>query len=139
MRPLVIAVDFDATLVEYEFPEIGAPLPGAFSWVRRWQSAGARVALWTVRSDAPAGKRPVLSEAVAFCRANGFEPWAVNENPGQAGWSGSPKMHADVFVDDAAFGCPLRPAARPGSRPVVDWDVVGPAVLARITAHQAGR
>jgi hypothetical protein len=135
---LIIAVDFDGTIVEHEFPEIGPVVPGAFEWLRRWQAAGARLILWTMRSDGrtPDGSRangPVLSEAVELCRANGVQFWGVNCNPDQAAWTKSPKAYAHIYVDDAALGCPLVAGSRPDSRPAVDWAKVGPAVLARLT------
>ena len=132
---MLVAVDFDGTIVEHEFPEIGAPVPGAFEWMRRWQAAGAKLILWTMRSDGRSGdgKRengPVLTEAVEFCRKNGIEFHGVNENPAQASWTKSPKAYAHVYVDDAALGCPLRESRKAGNRPVADWGQIGPAVLA---------
>lgn len=141
---MIVAVDFDGTIVEHEFPEIGAPVPGAFEWLKRWQAAGAKLILWTMRSDGRSadGKRengPVLTEAVEFCRAHGVEFWAVNGNPDQAAWTGSPKAYANVYVDDAAAGCPLIRSRRFGARPMVDWGHVGPLVADLIEAHSAKR
>jgi hypothetical protein len=135
---MLIAVDFDGTIVDHCFPDIGAPCPGAFDWLKRWQAAGAKLILWTMRSDGRTGtgkeNGPVLTEAVEFCRRNGVEFFAVNENPQQASWTQSPKVYAHVYVDDAAHGCPLKENPRAGGRPMVDWSAVGPAVLARIEA-----
>ena len=137
---MFIAVDFDGTIAEHEFPDIGNAVPGAFDWMKEWQAAGAKLILWTMRSDGRTGdgkeNGPVLTEAVEFCRANGVEFWAVNANPTQAAWTGSPKCYAHVYVDDAAYGCPLRPARKAGVRPCVDWEKVGPAVLAVVTAAE---
>jgi hypothetical protein len=134
---VIIAVDFDGTIVEHEFPAIGAPAPGAFEWLKRWQAAGAKLILWTMRSDGRGGvgpeNGPVLTEAVEFCRRHGVEFHGVNENPLQFTWTQSPKAYAHVYVDDSAFGCPLAPASKPGLRPVVDWSAVGPAVYAKLT------
>lgn len=58
--------------------------------------------------------------------------WGINANPEQAGWTGSPKAFAHLYIDDMAFGCPLMDLSFRGARPVVDWWAVGPAVLARI-------
>ncbi len=139
---MIIGIDFDGTIAEHEFPDIGAPVPGAFEWMKRWQEAGAKLILWTMRSDGRTGtgkeNGPVLTDAVEFCRANGVEFWGVNENPTQKAWTCSPKQYAHVYVDDAAFGCPLRPSAKSGSRPMVDWSVVGPAVLALIEEKKVG-
>lgn len=136
---MIIAIDFDGTIAEHEFPEIGAAVPGAFEWMKRWQEAGAKLILWTMRSDGRSadGKRengPVLTEAVEFCRANGVEFYGVNCNPGQASWTQSPKVYAHVYVDDAGINCPLRESRKSGGRPMVDWAAVGPAVLEFITA-----
>lgn len=135
---MIIAVDFDGTIVEHRFPDIGTPVPGAFRWMKEWQAAGAKLILWTMRSDGRTGEGkengPVLSEAVEFCRANGVEFFAVNENPGQKSWTGSPKAYAHVYVDDAAFGCPVRESFGT-DRPMVDWSVVGPAVLELVRQH----
>jgi hypothetical protein len=112
----IIAVDFDGTIVEHEFPEIGRPVPGAFEWMKKWQQAGALLILWTMRSDGRTGggreNGPVLTEAVEFCRKNGVEFHAVNANPSQAVWTSSPKVYAHIYVDDAAAGCPLRESKR---------------------------
>ena len=137
---MVICVDFDGTIAEHEFPDIGAPVPGAFEWMKKWQEAGAKLVLWTMRSDgrtADGSKEngPVLTDAVEFCRKNGVEFWGVNRNPEQGGWTQSPKAYGNLYVDDAAFGCPLRQSRKMGNRPMVDWSVVGPAVLAMIQDH----
>lgn len=119
-----IAVDFDGTIVLHEFPRIGSPVPFAFHWLRRWKEAGATLILWTVRNGT------TLNEAVRFLLdKQGFVFDAVNEFPGDAAWSGSPKVYANLYVDDAAFGCPLVQAV---PRSFVDWRIVGPEVMKMI-------
>lgn len=134
----IIAVDFDGTLCDHRFPDIGGEVPGAFQWLREFNEAGARLILWTMRSDMRSDSKSVeghkadrdyLGEAVAWCRDRGVEFWAVNSHPGQESWTVSPKAYAHIYIDDAAFGCPLRDYPRMGSRKVVDWSIVGPAVL----------
>jgi hypothetical protein len=135
---MIIAVDFDGTIADHRFPDIGAPVPGVFRWLKRWQEMGARLILWTMRDDlrnegecSPEGNsadRAYLTEAVEFCRKNGVEFWGHNQNPEQGKWTGSPKVYAHVYVDDAAFGCPLKENPRSGGRPYVDWDMVGPKI-----------
>ena len=133
---VIIAVDFDGTLVDHVFPEIGEPVPGAFEWLRRFKEAGAFLILYTMRADERGmkslatfpGERRFLSEAVEFCRGYGVEFDALNRNPTQHEWTASPKAYAHVYIDDAAFGCPLNPP-RNGGRCTVNWDIVGPAVL----------
>lgn len=144
---MIIAVDFDGTLCEHRFPEIGMEVPGAFACLRAMQDAGAKLILWTMRSDlrnpADNGSGPTpganadrdyLTEAVEWCRSRGVTFWGVNENPEQKSWTQSPKQYAHLYIDDAAFGCPLRDMPRAGSKPAVDWSIVGPAVMKMLEA-----
>lgn len=146
MKDTIIAIDFDGTLCEHRFPEIGQEVPGAFRWLKEFESHGARLILWTMRSDlrnphdnntgpTPGANadRDYLTEAVNWCKERGVTFWGVNQNPDQHSWTQSPKQYAHIYIDDAAFGCPLREMPRAGSRPAVDWDVVGPAVLNTLT------
>lgn len=135
-KRIIIAVDFDGTIVEHRFPEIGLAVPGAFGWMQTFQSLGAKLILWTMRSDhrseihSPEGHkadRSYLDEAIQFCRGNGVEFWSHNENPEQGSWTKSPKAYAQIYIDDAAFGCPLV-YPDTGVRPYVDWSKVGPMV-----------
>lgn len=144
---MIIAIDFDGTIAEHRFPDIGRSVPGAIEWMREFQEAGAKLILFTMRSDlradgmGPEGVGPdhdYLRDAVEFCREWGIEFWGVNENPDQGSWTSSPKPYAHVYIDDAAFGCPLRPAFQ-SSRPMVDWSIVGPAVLEMIKAKKGSR
>lgn len=80
-----------------------------------------------MRSDSKAYPR-VLSDAVSYLRENGVNLYAVNENPTQRSWTVSPKVYGDIYVDDAAFGCPLIfPSGF--NRPCVDWQEVGPELM----------
>lgn len=137
---MILAIDFDGTLVDHRFPKIGDEVPGAFAWLRRFQALGAKLILWTMRSPAfetegigPSGAGPevdYLQHAVGFCRERGVEFWGVNQNPKQHTWTSSPKVYANWYIDDAALGCHLRPGPHPDSRSMVDWSVVGPQVEA---------
>jgi hypothetical protein len=124
-----IAIDFDGTIAEHQYPLIGPPVPGAFEWMRRFQLAGAQLILWTMRS----GRQ--LDEAVKFCRENDIEFYGVNTNPTQKRWTQSPKAYAHIYIDDAAYGCPL--LVSPLGRAYVDWSIVGPDVLERIKTWKA--
>lgn len=67
-----------------------------------------------------------LDQAVEYCSDNGIEFWGINGNPEQHTWTESPKAYCHIYIDDAAFGCPLT-TTFDGSK-VVDWSIVGPAV-----------
>ena len=124
---MYICVDFDGTVVDHCYPEIGEEAPKAIYWLKRFQDQGARLILFTMRSDTEIGG-PMLSNAVTFLESSGIKLYGINRNPDQDSWTKSPKAFADVYIDDAAFGCPL---IKPQGfrRPCVDWEKVGPALL----------
>lgn len=97
---LIIAVDFDGTIVEDAFPKIGKPMLFAFETMKKLQKKGHRLILWTYRS----GKH--LNDAVEFCKENGIEFYAVNKSFPEEEYSEkySRKIHADLFVDDRNVG-----------------------------------
>jgi hydroxymethylpyrimidine pyrophosphatase-like HAD family hydrolase len=97
---LIIAVDFDGTIVEDAYPKIGKPRLFAFETLKRLQEDGHRLILWTYRS----GLR--LEEAVKFCEDNGIQFYAVNKSfpEEQFDYSKSRKIYADLFIDDRNIG-----------------------------------
>lgn len=97
---LIIAVDFDGTIVEDAYPKIGKPRIFAFETLKRLQEDGHRLILWTYRC----GVR--LDEAVEFCKENGIEFYAVNASfpEEKFDYSRSRKIHADLFIDDRNIG-----------------------------------
>ena len=98
---MTIAVDFDGTIVEHAYPEIGKEKPFAVDTLIRLQEEGHRIILWSVRE----GDR--LEEAVEFCRRRGLEFYAVNSDFPNASWSGSGvsrKVQADIYIDDRNLG-----------------------------------
>lgn len=97
---LRVAVDFDGTIVENNYPEVGKPMLFAFETLRELQKRGFILILWTVRT----GK--LLDEAIEFCRQNGVEFYAVNRNhPEEVMDTDTPrKLEVDVFIDDRNLG-----------------------------------
>ena len=69
---MIIAVDFDGTIVEHKYPAIGRELPFAIETLRKLQSDRHKLILWTVREGG------LLEEALSFCRERGLEFYAVN-------------------------------------------------------------
>lgn len=128
---MIVAIDFDGTIVDHRFPRVGSPAPGAIEWMRRFQELGAKLILWTMRSDGREDGGNYLTDALNHCRTYGIEFWGVNGNPEQKEWTGSPKAYAHLYIDDAAFGCPM---IQPDgfARPCVDWAAVGPVVESRL-------
>jgi hypothetical protein len=117
VRPRRIAIDFDGTIVKHDYPHIGDPVPHAGTVLRALENEGNTLMLWTMRSG------PTLDDAVTYCRrVLGITMKHANIDPTQERWTFSPKLYADVYIDDAALGCPL---VDDGSgRPFVDWIVV---------------
>lgn len=132
-----LAIDFDGTIVEHKFPLIGNPTPYAFETLKALQNEGHKLILYTMRShkstsikeaffDTESGEMKIkkkeidaLNEAVAFCEEKGIKFYGINTNPSQIFWTSSPKTYADIFIDDAALGCPL--ISKGNERPFVDW------------------
>lgn len=97
---LIIAVDFDGTIVEDSYPKVGKPMLFAFETLLKLQTEGHRLILWTYRSGR------ALKEAVQFCKENGIEFYAVNKSYPEEEFDGkiSRKINADLFIDDRNAG-----------------------------------
>ena len=72
--PYTIAVDFDDTLVTDNYPDVGEIIFENWKKVLKAKEAGAKIVLWTCRTDEP------LKKAVEFCKEHGLVFDAVNEN-----------------------------------------------------------
>jgi hypothetical protein len=95
-----IAIDFDGTIVEHKYPQIGKEQLFAFETLKKLIAQKHQLILWTYR----AGKE--LDEAIEFCRERGVEFYAVNKNFPEEYYDGSisRKIDADVYIDDRNLG-----------------------------------
>lgn len=99
---MIIAVDFDGTIVEHRYPEIGPEKPFATETLRMLIRDRHQLVLWTVRTGR------LLDEAIAWCRERGVEFWAVNrdfpEEDIEKNEHYSRKLRVDLFIDDRNLG-----------------------------------
>ncbi len=97
-----IAVDFDGTIVEHRYPEIGKEIPFAVATLKQLIREGHLLILWSVREG------ELLDEAVEWCRAKGIEFYAVNSDyPDEDETLSkkiSRKLKVDLFIDDRNVG-----------------------------------
>ena len=63
---MTIAVDFDGTIVEHRYPEIGKERPFAIQTLKMLLKEGHQLILWSVREG------ELLEQAVEWCRARGI-------------------------------------------------------------------
>jgi len=105
---LVIAVDFDGTLCEYDFPKIGKQKKHHKQLLNKLinlRKKGHKLILWTNRGDNE--KYKSLTEAIDWCKNKGLEFDAINKNVPEkeaiklSGFS--PKIIADYYIDDKAL------------------------------------
>lgn len=99
---MLIAIDFDGTIVEHKYPQIGKEIPFAIVTLKKLQEDGHRLILWSCREG------QLLEDAIRFCRERGVEFFAINSNyPDEdvdRGAVRSRKLKADMFIDDRNVG-----------------------------------
>lgn len=123
---MIIAIDVDGTIIDHQFPKLGKPNPGALEWIKKFQETDVKLILYTMRSD------QYLEDVIQYLRDNNIEDfYGYNINPDQINWTNSPKIYANLYIDDAAYGCPLIKFDN-FSRKCVDWSIVGPDVYRQI-------
>ena len=109
---MIIGIDFDGTCVTYDYPDIIEDI-GSAAVLRKLVAKGHQLILYTMRYGLN------LHQAESWFGKNKILLYGVNDNPSQKEWTTSPKVHADLFIDDRALGCPLvYPKA---GEPYVDW------------------
>lgn len=106
MKSEVFAVDFDGTLCENAWPDIGEPHFDIINWVKQLKSDGHKIILWTCREG------NALNNAIGWCASHGIFFDAINDNleehKTQFGGN-SRKILADYYIDDKA----IYPSAMP--------------------------
>ncbi|MCI5818221.1 MAG: hypothetical protein PT953_04410 [Prevotella sp.] len=100
---MIIAVDFDGTIVEHRYPEIGRERPFAIETLKMLIADHHRLILWSVREG------QLLEDAVKWCKDRGVEFYAVNKDyPEENGTENnnhfSRKLKVDLFIDDRNIG-----------------------------------
>ena len=115
---MIIAIDFDGTCVKHAYPRIGEDI-GAVPVLKEMVKNGHQLVLNTMRS----GK--LLDEAIQWFENNDIKLSGANHTPGQATWTQSPKVYAQLYIDDAALGCPT--VMDDNGRVYVDWKIVAKA------------
>jgi hypothetical protein len=101
IHKMKIAVDFDGTIVEHRYPQIGEEKLFAFETLKQLQKLGHQLILWTFRH----GKE--LDEAVEYCRKKGIEFYSINKSYPEEEYTTdtcSRKIDADLFIDDRNVG-----------------------------------
>ena len=99
---MIIAVDFDGTIVTHEYPKIGKEIPFATQTLKMLAKDGHRLILWTVREGR------LLEEAVKWCNERGVDFYAVNKDYPEEELDNnnhySRKLKADIWIDDRNVG-----------------------------------
>ena len=99
---MTIAVDFDGTIVEHRYPQIGEEIPFAVETLKMLVQDHHKLILWSVREG------ELLEEAVNWCKERGLEFYAVNRDYPEETVENNPhfsrKLKADMFIDDRNLG-----------------------------------
>lgn len=99
---MIIAIDFDGTIVEHAYPDIGKPIPFAIETLLQMQKDGHKLILWTVR------RGRLLQDAIDYCAQRGLYFYAENENyrgeDKELGEDISRKLGVELFIDDRNLG-----------------------------------
>jgi hypothetical protein len=126
MPTFTIYLDFDGTVVEHAYPEIGAPNPGSIDVIRKLQGAGHTIILNTYRADLDA---PSLEASIAYLEMeehslqpmHSVEPLKIH--PPDWNWEAFME-NGIVYIDDTCSGTPLtRNKVLPHGF-MVDWKVL---------------
>ena len=110
----IIGVDFDGSVVTHEYPNVGKDI-GAIPVLKELVVNGHFLILNTMRSAW------TLDAAVKWFKENDIPLYGINKNPTQDTWTSSPKVYADLYLDDASLNFPIKSDLKISSRPFADW------------------
>lgn len=99
MKSETFAVDFDGTLCESAWPDIGEPIHEMINWIKELRQMGHKVILWTRRDGMQ------LVNAIVWCADQGLFFDAVNDNLEshvRRFGNNCRKIFADYYIDDKA-------------------------------------
>ena len=116
---MIIAIDFDGTIVEHKYPEIGRPIPFAIETLLQMQRENHKLILWTVREGT------LLQEAIDYCAERGLYFYANNANYPEEVVPSPRKLSVDMFIDDRNIGG------------LPDWGVIYKAVQATVRGEDS--
>lgn len=103
--PKIVAVDFDGTLVEDNWPNIGKENIYMFETIKTLKAMGVKIILWTSRNYTE-GHGDMLQQAVDYCAERGLIFDAVNENIAEVQaltGQDTRKVYADLYIDDKSI------------------------------------
>lgn len=131
---MIIAIDFDGTCVTNEFPRVGIDI-GAVPILKKLTDNGHKLILFTMRSNRndnnPIEDKNIqnvtgqfLDDAVNWFKQNNIPLYGIQTNPTQTEWTTSPKPYAELYIDDAALGCPIKYDPELSRNAFVDWERV---------------
>lgn len=110
---MIIAVDFDGTVVAHRYPSIGKDI-GAVPVLKELIEKEHKLILNTMRSG------ECLESARKWFEKNNIPIYSVNHCPGQSRWTKSSKTYAHLYIDDLSLGIPLI-IDESEHKPYVDW------------------
>lgn len=110
---MYISVDFDDTIMVDTHHIILREVPGALDTIKELINKGHILILETMRSDGG------LNEAIEWLSENDVVFNYINENPIQKNWTNSPKIYANLYIDNLDADCPL--IYNKSTHPYVDW------------------
>lgn len=117
---MIIAVDFDGTIVEHKYPRIGNQIPFAIETLLQLQKENHILILWTVREGT------LLQDAIDYCARFGLIFYAHNANFPEESREDSPrKLKADLFIDDRNLGG------------LPDWGIIYKAIHATVNGRDS--
>ena len=96
----IFAIDFDGTLCENKWPDIGKPHTEMINFMKKLRKKGHKVILWTCRDG------ETLEKALEWCSKRGLIFDAVNDNIEESKnffGGNSRKISADYYIDDKAY------------------------------------
>ena len=131
---MIIAIDFDGTCVTHDFPRVGKDI-GAVPVLKKLTDNGHKLILFTMRSNRndnnPIDDKNIqnvtgqfLDNAVNWFKQNDIPLYGIQTNPTQTEWTTSPKAYAELYIDDAALGCPIKYDPELSKKHFVDWESV---------------
>lgn len=105
----IIAIDFDGTIVQHDFPRIGKLMPGAKRVINKWYDMGWHILVWTCRNnyepDHPEWTEAPIGAVADFCKREGLKITGINQQqPGLGFYLEARKIFANVYIDDRNLG-----------------------------------